>query len=261
MRPILLITALLLTLLAPLAPAHAQSEPVGPPAPAGNAPLVDLSPGILLKKNIPQREPNEKELREANRVFEDCTANERESSYYDCQCMSLNFLQQRMNDVRDANDRPTEAYFFLTNARKACPNMAGIAGMAYTRCTAWAPRLYANPEQFCSCYANDYARRFAFNPNPTLRLNQMLMQAAMTECNAGQVVQERMIREQRIEQLKRDGTYETLFPSAEALNKPIIPENSAPATRPGALSRGITDRLFAPDTGPRRTEPSGASAP
>ena len=221
--------------------------------PEGNEPLIGITRGSLPSmKQIVPRTPSEAELQEANAIFRGCADNDRESSYYDCECISLNFLQQRLLDQRDANDNPTASPFL--KARKSCPNPTGIAGMTYSRCLSWAPRLHSDYEVFCTCYANDYAKRFAYNPTSKPKINQIMMESSMNQCNAGQPVVDKMLRNQQIEYLKKQGRYEELFPSAKSLNQPLVPPDPYAATRRKTAQQKMQESLSAPDTGPRRTE-------
>ncbi len=226
-----------------------------PAVPEGNEPLIGITRGALPDpKEVVPGTPTEAELKEANTVFKSCDMNDRERAYFDCECISLNFLKQRMLDQRDVNDNPTAAPFLIENARKACPNPTAIAGLTYSRCLQWAPPMRSDYEPFCSCYANDFAKRFAFNPTSSLKINQIMMENSMNQCNAGQPVIDQIVRNEQIEMLKKQGTYEQLFPRAKNLNKPIIPADPN-AAKKMTLQQRLSGRVSDTNTAPRRTAP------
>lgn len=244
---------LLFLLSLPFAPAEAQENSAA--APEGNAPMISVTRGALPNdKQIIPGTPSEADLAEANHVYSDCAMDERESSYYDCKCTSVTFLQLRQMDTRDAYDRPTPAAVLIGQARQACPNPTGIAGETYTRCLDWAPRIRNDYEEFCACYANDYAKRFAYAPTSSIKMNQWMMTASMNQCNAAQPIIDRIARKKQIEMMKKNGTYEALFPSAKDLNKPIVPVAPPLPNSKRSVANRMSGTLFQEDTGPQRTE-------
>jgi hypothetical protein len=207
------------------------------------SPAPSVTRGQLQSDVAIPAEPTQEQIAEANGVYNNCQSGVSERSYFDCQCVALTFLQHRIQDKKVGN-RPLAAPIIEDIARKSCPNTTGIAGMTYTRCLSWAPRMRTDYEDFCKCFANDYARRFSGTPTTSIKMAEFLTTSSMNQCNGGQPAIDRMTRNKRIEQLKKQGLYETLFPSTKTLHKSTTPTPppSASAARP--LSQTLTDQLF-----------------
>ena len=188
--------------------------------------------------------PTPEQIREANRVYYNCESGDSERSYFDCQCVALTFLQHTVQNKKKPGGGSLAAPDIEDIARKSCPNTVGIAGMTYTRCLSWAPRMRPDYKAFCECYANEYANTFSRSPTTSIRRAEALSTISMNQCNGGQPAIDRMMRNKRIEQLKKQGLYERLFPSAKTLNKstmPTPPPSTSP-TRP--LQQILTDKMF-----------------
>jgi hypothetical protein len=233
MRSIFFILILIFGALLPAASAFAQ--------PAPSAPTV--ARGQLQNDTVVPAEPTQEQIEEANGVYNNCQSGASERSYFDCQCVSLVFLQQRIQDKK-IGGQPVAAPIIEDIARKSCPNTTGIAGMTYTRCLSWAPRMRPDYENFCTCLANDYALRFSRTPTTSIRRAEMLTTSSMNQCNGGQPAIDRITRNKRIEQLKKQGLYETLFPSTKTLHKSTIPPPPASTSAARPLSQTLSDRLF-----------------
>jgi hypothetical protein len=233
MRSVFFILALAVGVLLPAAPASAQQASSAPP----------VTRGQLQGDAVVPAPPTQEQIREANGVYQNCESGVSERSYFDCQCVALTFLQHRVQDKK-LGGRSLTAPDIEDIARKSCPNTVGIAGMTYTRCLSWAPRMRPDYEAFCECYANEYANTFSRSPTTSIRRAEALSTVSMNQCNGGQPAIDRMTRNKRIEQLKKRGLYETLFPSAKTLNKSTMPPPpaSTSATRP--LQQILTDKLY-----------------
>lgn len=233
MRPVLFILTLTFGVLLQVAPASAQQASSAPPVTRGQ---------LQGDAAIPPA-PTQEQIREANRVYYNCQSGESERSYFDCQCIALTFLQHTVQNKKPGG-RSLAAPDIEDIARKSCPNTIGIAGMTYTRCLSWAPRMRPDYKAFCECYANEYANTFSRSPTTSIRRAEALSTISMNQCNGGQPAIDRMTRNKRIEQLKKQGLYETLFPSSKTLHKPTMPPPpaSTSATRP--LPQILTDTMF-----------------
>lgn len=210
------------------------------PAVAADVQSTPLTRGMLpgdLPNQLPQ--PSQAQIVEAEGIRKVCEATV-EKNYYDCTCLSITYLQLRVTDKkRGGNDTPT--YTLQETARKSCANTVALAGMTYTRCSSWAPRLLDEPENFCTCYSNTFARKFAAKPAGTYAALEGLMSSALTDCDIGRPVRERQERKELVRQLKQTGEYETLFPGAirEKSYKPTpIPKGQR------STSQLLSDQMF-----------------
>lgn len=153
------------------------------------------------------------QLDEAFAVYDECAANRLATTRYDCECVGMRYL-----DLRREKGPLSVPYDLKNAARKYCTNTADVAGMIYERCLAWAPRERTDYERFCTCYANNYARRFSKNPSDSLLVQEAQMTASLSQCDAGWVTKERLERRDLVEQLKEKGLYNLLFPGAIEFN-------------------------------------------
>lgn len=259
MRLTLSALILLLTVFAPATVAWSQ-EPdlITPPElsrvqPEEEQPApveTTLGRGTLPDKNIVNLPaPNAKELKEAADVYKIC-ADGRGQNYVDCDCSSLTYLQMRVTE-RAQGLKPSDGYEMRTAAQKACPNTVGLAGYTYKTCMGWAPRMYQDYEELCSCYANSYAEKFGANPTDSLRVNQKLMTAALISCNAGRAATLNLERTKKIKEMKRLGIYDELFPSAKESGLATTLPAKDPTLSTAPPSQRLSDQLLAPDTDPR----------
>ena len=206
MRLTFLMTALIV-LLTSIAPAMAQAPS---PAPTTRGLIPDT-----LTTNLP--EPTSAEISEANEVGRACSIGS-EKDYFDCDCVSLQYLQKRM--AHKVTSRSFNVVQAKDEAKKACPNTTAVAGRGYRTCMSWAPRTRQDYESFCSCYGNAYARAFADKPAITIQENKAVMVRALEQCDVGAPITARINRNAQIKQMEQDGTYDQMFPGAADRNKP-----------------------------------------
>lgn len=162
---------------------------------------------IFGRKKAPP--PTPEQIDESLVVYDQCKGSEMHNQYYNCDCLSADFLQSRTENPKEAQ------YTLVLKSRKKCGNSTNIAGLSYERCLSWAPRLKNNYEQYCSCYANSFARSFVKSPTDSIRGREILMTNALNGCNTGTELAERQARQNMINLLKKQGIYETLFPGAK----------------------------------------------
>ncbi len=150
------------------------------------------------------------QLEEALQVTQVCKQADFSSTFFDCDCVGMKFLENRqiMGDK-------TDAVQILALSRKSCPNAAGLAGSTETQCQTWAaPMRPRDFKPFCACFANRLGRTYEHNPS----MNEMVREAQMTEafryCDGGAFGQSRIDRDNTIRDLIKNGLYEKLFPSA-----------------------------------------------
>ena len=172
-----------------------------------------IIPGkVFGQKKAPPPTPDQ--IDEAIGIYDECKASEMANKYYNCDCVSADFLQSR-------TEQPNEAsYNILMASRKKCANTVDIAGSSYERCLTWAPRLKNDYEEYCGCYANNFAKNFAKSPTDSIRGREIMMTNALNGCNNSNEIEERRARQNMINQLKKQGLYEALFPSAKTGQTP-----------------------------------------
>lgn len=153
-------------------------------------------------------EPTQAQIDEAFSVGNSCKSYDTVRDYYDCECLSANFLELRTRNPDAKQDN------LITSARKRCANTAGIAGDSYNRCLSWATTTRDDYERYCTCYANTFARTFAKGPTDSIRGREMQMTYALNQCSTGTEIQQELARQRAVEQLKNQGAYDRLFPGA-----------------------------------------------
>lgn len=251
---------LFVTLMCAAAAAHAQPPPAPPPrkAPPVATPTPALDPALQQaplrgalpgdKKPVAPREPTPSEQAEANSIFLNCSKSENQSHYFDCQCLSLKFLELRIQDF-DKHGEALGSFALMDEARKACVNTAGLAGKTYNECRVWAVQVRQDAEQFCSCYANAYAKTFAGSPTSNIKVNERLMVNSMQQCGGAKESQLRVEQEREIMKMQQNGTYQQLFPGAEGtfFNKPKPAPQTGP--KPKTPAQILSDHLNQSYTG------------
>lgn len=96
----------------------------------------------------------EAQLQEADDFFKSCEADQQLSMAYECDCLSANFLNER---ILRGPEPPRAA--ILANISNTCPNAAGMAGMTYKTCQNMGTLMPKDQplDEFCTCFANTYA--------------------------------------------------------------------------------------------------------
>lgn len=157
-------------------------------------------------KKIPPPTPDQ--IDESIALYDQCKKEDMISKYYDCDCLSADFLQRRRLNPNE------QQYVLVDQSRRQCANKVDIAGGSYQSCISWAPQLRGDYEQYCQCYANSFAKNFAKNPTDSVRGREIMMTRALTGCNNGNELAEKRARQNLINRLKQQGVYESLFPGA-----------------------------------------------
>ena len=163
----------------------------------------------------------DEQLREALSVSDQCKANGFSTLHYDCDCVGMKFLALRQKK----GDSP-QTFAIRKEAEKLCPNTPAMAGEAYTQCLNWAPKIQGeNYQSFCACYGSEYAKLYGRTPTDSPPALQNLMTKALITCDANRPNREKEERKSMIDQMKKDGRYYKLFPSAP---RPDIPKSGNP---------------------------------
>lgn len=134
---------------------------------AGNA--APLPPRLTVpgrdKKSLPYKsfeDIPEEVIAEAEAMEVFCEGNSKMATYYECECWAMRFLEQRL--VRGPNVAQTEV---MLDIQGQCPNTPAIAGSVYQSCIQQGDDLFPqgqDPEEYCSCVGNSYARLFERAP-------------------------------------------------------------------------------------------------
>jgi len=94
---------------------------------------------------------------EASQFGELCRNDHTMPKYFDCRCMAVAFLDQRIERGPD-----TSATSIRNSITTGCKDASGAAGEVYQYCLndfENAP-THLDPEEFCTCYGNTYAETF-----------------------------------------------------------------------------------------------------
>lgn len=132
-----------------------------------------------------KQSPQEME-EEAMYVYDTCTSNAYQKTYFDCQCLAGAFMQMR---EKLGGIAPQEEILQrLTRSDKAkCANTVVIAGQAYQECQAYAKisREYQKDnEEYCTCVGNEVARKFDGSPFLRTQYISDLHTDAMVACTS-----------------------------------------------------------------------------
>jgi len=120
-------------------------------------------------------------IKEANAFYDECSAEHKLHSYYNCECLSLAYLDKRIELG------PTETQSgILSKIQKQCRDAVGAAGPAYTACLRKANMFQpgTDPEKYCECVANTYVESLnQFAPQIRSRSIVRYQTYAYTVCN------------------------------------------------------------------------------
>jgi len=130
-----------------------------------SCPWTDAS--LERKQDIPQAY-----LDEAQSFYESCGTHIVYGSYYDCECLSSHYLDERIKLGRFA-----DASLIKMNIAKTCASETATAGHAYKECMEHKLNVPAKLEieNYCSCVANEYAKMYvnsqqSFSPSLLIAL-------------------------------------------------------------------------------------------
>lgn len=95
---------------------------------------------------------------EAQNFHEECLADSRLFQFYDCKCLSVKFLDRRV-EVGPGPGKKT----IMLSLQGECKDGTYVAGMKYEECmnngtVMFSPRK--TPEEYCACLGNETARLY-----------------------------------------------------------------------------------------------------
>jgi hypothetical protein len=181
----------------PSAPAPQAIPSQTAPETPGRAPIANpvMPPNLTLESAPPAFDPTQVDLseipeillREMDDVQRSCQENYFYSSFHNCECIAITFLDERIkSDPRRSRDA------VLTSVQSKCANDAGVAGYVYTGCADFLS--YKIPDAYegvCTCVANRVAQRYARAPLPNIRYVENIRRDAYTECGLGEALSAR----------------------------------------------------------------------
>ncbi|MCI5059993.1 MAG: hypothetical protein MRY79_02855 [Alphaproteobacteria bacterium] len=121
---------------------------------------------------------------EAMYVYEQCTYNALQKVYFNCECISGAFRQEREKVGPYVPLSKIYSDLFRDNER-GCANTTEIAGDNYKSCMEYARIAWArerNNEEYCGCVANRVAKDFAKEPYLRTKYIENLRLEAMSHC-------------------------------------------------------------------------------
>lgn len=98
------------------------------------------------------------------------------SVYNDCQCIGAQFVVQRTRNP----DKP--AHEIIASLSSECPNVPGVAGMAYKACNRLMDEG-PKRESYCQCFANAVGNRYKKRPIAHIDAYQYYSTESYKECN------------------------------------------------------------------------------
>lgn len=120
-------------------------------------------------------------IQEARTFYNKCTARPKYFHYRDCECWAKAHLNERIDLGPEA---PQDQ--ILVNIRGECKDATEAAGYYYDRCLGQGGLLMEDqdPEKFCSCFGNIYAKLFeAYDIKTSSKAYVDLQTQAMITCN------------------------------------------------------------------------------
>lgn len=157
-----------------------------PPATPGSALTSKPADTLLLSTTpaIPAMDPKDIPdivMKEMQEIQKNCERNYFYSSFHDCKCVAVKFLDARMKSDPDV---PKERIF--TQIAGQCVDEPSIAGYIYKSCADYMqhtrPSDYVS---FCRCSANDVAKSYTKAPVMNLRYIEGLRRNAFVKCGIG----------------------------------------------------------------------------
>lgn len=122
-------------------------------------------------------------LAEAEEYRKHCQTRRLLNTYYNCDCMALEYLQTRIDDGPTVDK---SKIMLKISKSGSCVDITNAAGAMYTECKSMAPLMpvKGNTEDFCSCVGTTYAKTFkAAGVTPSSQTMGRLQRRAVSECS------------------------------------------------------------------------------
>lgn len=182
------------SLTAPAGTTPAAPEATGTPATAPGAtqqpqtatssmPAAPIGDGLKLSTKpsgpeaVPPKDIPDVLMAEMKDVESSCEKNYFYSSFHDCKCIAVKFIDARMkSDPSTTKDR------VFNSISNECVDEAGVAGYIYRSCGDYMQHKRTDYVDFCKCTANKVAASFAKTPVMSLRVVESLRRQAFIDC-------------------------------------------------------------------------------
>lgn len=153
-----------------------------PPAQPGDGLKLTTKPSgppELAPKDIP-----DVLMKEMQDVQSSCEKNYFYSSFHDCKCISVKFLDARLkSDPNTSKDR------VFNSIAGQCVDEPAIAGYIYKSCGDYMQHVRKDYVEFCKCTANNVAETYHKAPVMSLRYIESLRRNAFIACGISNKVE------------------------------------------------------------------------
>ena len=115
-------------------------------------------------------------IEEATQAFDKCIADNVQSKYFNCECLSSSLLEER---IKAGPDATTSSLMLNLSLKKDCRDATGAAGDVYNNCLSMHGTMKpgTDPVKYCECVANEYAKAFDTLAPPINSTNMVNMQS------------------------------------------------------------------------------------
>lgn len=143
---------------------------------------TDQAP-VETKKAVNPAEIPDIVMQEVKEIEHICSGNYLYSSFHDCRCLAVKFL-----DARISTDPATSRDAVFKQVAAQCVNKVSIAGYIYPSCYDIMKLHYPDTyREICECTANKVAEDYAARPIVNLRYIEGLRKAAFRQCGMSRV--------------------------------------------------------------------------
>ena len=113
----------------------------------------------------PYKDTPREYLEEAEAFHGKCESDSRFYQFYDCQCLSVKYLDER---IKSGPERAQNS--IILALQRECKDGTYAAGVEYERCMKNGTLLFARgktPDEYCACFGNEYAKLYEkYNVTP-----------------------------------------------------------------------------------------------
>lgn len=120
-----------------------------------------MPPAAFAQENEPEADPYahipQIVIEEAQDFLQECQGRTQLSSYYQCECLALKFIDERFKAGPEPN---RDVITGRTLRYSECRDVVNATGRAYNEClsTPLGKTDREEHEKFCACYANQYGK-------------------------------------------------------------------------------------------------------
>jgi hypothetical protein len=118
-------------------------------------------------------------LEEMKEIERRCESNYFYSSFHDCRCIAVKFLDERMK-----SDPDIAQFIIFRRVNAQCPDKPAIAGFVYRSCYDMMKRDRPDFVNFCECVAKDMTEKYAERPLVNMSYIEGLRKDAFRGCGS-----------------------------------------------------------------------------